>query len=240
MKESLKTLVWDLPVRLFHWLLVIGFFTAAFISLVLGDDSGLFAYHAILGLIIGLMVFMRVIWGFVGSRYARFSSFTYGPKSVLQYIGGALIGRDTRHVGHNPAGAWAIFAMLGLLVGLVLSGLLMGLGLEFIEDIHELFAYAMLAVVAVHILGVIAHVVRHRENIVASMYHGRKAVDEKEGIKSPHFVAAFVFCVVCVSWGYGLFANFDAATQTTKLPLVGWTVQVGEVEHEHDDHDDDH
>ena len=66
MKESLKTLVWDLPVRLFHWLLVIGFFTAAFISLVLGDDSSLFAYHTILGLIIGLMVLMRVIWGLSG------------------------------------------------------------------------------------------------------------------------------------------------------------------------------
>lgn len=245
MSEATKTLIWDLPTRLFHWLLAGGFLIAAFIALVLGDDSRLFPYHAIIGLIIGLMVLMRIIWGVIGSRYALFSSFAFDSNEVVAYVKGILRGESRHYIGHNPAGAWAIFAMLFLLVGLTITGLLLSFGNELVKDIHELFANVMVLVVALHILGVIVHVVRHRENIVASMFDGKKVADVEAGIQSPHFIAAIIFCAVCVSWSYGLFSNYDSTTQTTKLPIVGWTVQLGEIEdHDktdkhHRDHDDD-
>lgn len=243
MRDGIKTLIWDIPTRLFHWSLAGGFLVAAFIALVLGDDSRLFPYHAIIGLIIGLMILMRLIWGVIGSRYARFSSFSFGYSAVKEYTQAILTGENKHYIGHNPAGAWAIFAMLFLLGGLTITGLLLSFGYEFVEDIHEFFANVMVFVVMLHILGVIAHVMRHRENIVASMVHGKKVADVEAGIQSSHFIAALVFCVVCVSWGYGLFSNYDSATQTTTLPVVGLTVQLGEIEGhakaENNHHDDD-
>lgn len=177
---------------------------------------------------------MRIIWGFTGSRYARFSSFAFGPKAVAEYISGMFRRTSMPHTGHNPGGAWAIFAMLALLLGLAITGLLMGQGGEFIEEAHEVLANAIFFVVTLHILGVLFHVFRHRENIMASMFHGCKAANEKDGIASSHFVAALIFLIVCVSWGSGLAANYDTATKTTRLPLLGITVQLGEVENEHE------
>lgn len=231
MNNLKKTLVWDMPTRLFHWMLVGGFLIAAFIAFILGDDSRLFPYHAIAGLSMTLMVLMRILWGFVGSRYARFSSFTFGARAVIEYITGEIKGSGTHHIGHNPGAAWAIFAMLILLPGLATTGLFMHRA-EFIKEIHEFFANVMAMVVVLHILGVLFHVVRHGENIVASMFHGHKNAEEQFRITSSHPIVAVIFLVICASWGVGLLANYDKATQTTHLPIIGLSVQLGEVEDE--------
>lgn len=232
MNKKDQALIWDLPTRLFHWMLAGGFFAAAFFALVLDDDSLLFPYHAIVGLSISLMILMRVLWGFVGSRYARFSSFAFGPRAVIEYISGVLGGGGIDHVGHNPGSAWAIFAMLSLVLGLAITGLLMGQGNEGIKEIHEFIAYAMVAVVVLHILGVLVHTLRHRENIAASMIHGHKNVDAQAGVASSHPLPALIFCVICGTWGFGLLANYDTVKETTRLPLLGISVQVGELEAE--------
>ena len=77
-----RTLVWDIPTRLFHWLFAGGFIAAAVIALGQGDDSPLFPYHGMIGLALGLLLVLRVVWGFVGSRHARFGSFAFGPRAV--------------------------------------------------------------------------------------------------------------------------------------------------------------
>lgn len=97
-----RVLIWDLPTRLFHWLLSGGFITAAVISLALGEDSPLFPYHAIIGLTIALMVCLRIIWGLAGTRYARFGTFIFGPAAVIEYMKGTLVGGGKRYIGHNP------------------------------------------------------------------------------------------------------------------------------------------
>ncbi len=230
MNNQKRILIWDLPTRIFHWLLALGFSIAALLAFVAGEDSPLFPYHAIIGLILALMVVLRVLWGFIGSRHARFSSFAFGPSAVVEYLGGVLRGRGVHHAGHNPGSAWAIFAMLGLIFGLSITGLLLGQGNKGLKDVHEVLAYAMLAVVVLHVLGVVIHTVRHRENIVASMIHGRKDVDAQAGIAASYRVVGLIFCILSATWAVGLLRNYDAATQTTRLPLVGVSVQIGEVE----------
>ncbi|MBX3360978.1 MAG: cytochrome b/b6 domain-containing protein [Phycisphaeraceae bacterium] len=228
----MQALVWDLPTRLFHWLLAAGFASAAFIALVVGDDGPLFPYHAIIGLTLALMVALRLVWGVIGSKHARFGSFLFGPAAVAEYLKGIVTGRGKRHIGHNPASAYAIFAMLALIAAMAVTGVMLGRGQESVKDLHEFCAYAMLAVVGVHVLGVLLHTARHRENITAGMLHGRKAVEAGQGIASARPVAAAIFLVLIGAWGFTLIRNYDPATQATSLPLLGMSLQLGEAERE--------
>lgn len=225
-----RILIWDLPTRLFHWFLASGFVAAAVIALWLGEHSRLFPYHAIIGLTIALMICLRVVWGLLGTRYARFSSFVFGPQAVIKYMKGVLLGGGSRHIGHNPGSAYAIFIMLALVISLAATGILMGRGNEGVKDLHEILAYSLAAVAIAHILGVVLHTLRYRENITASMVHGRKEAEPNDGIRSSRPIVAIVFLVIAGAWSFGLIHNFEAATQTTKLPLIGTSLQLGEVE----------
>lgn len=165
-------LVWDLPVRLFHWLLVLCFAGAW----VTAESERWRLLHVTLGWTLGGLVAFRLLWGLVGSRHARFASFVRGPRAVGRYLGALLRGRPEHHVGHNPAGALAIVAMLGLGALLVGSGwaLYEGIGGELFEDLHEGIANALAAVAAVHVAGVALASWLHRENLVGAMFSGRK------------------------------------------------------------------
>lgn len=227
-----RTLVWDLPVRLFHWLFAAGFVAAAGISLILGEHSPLFPYHAIIGLVLGAMVALRIEWGIAGPRWARFGSFVFGPGEIARYTIGAMVGGGggKRYIGHNPGSAVAIFAMLALTLGLTVTGIMMARGNEGSKELHELMAYAMCAVVGVHILGVVLHTVRHRENLTLSMIRGTKDVDAAEGIGSSRPVAGVVFLALVGALAAGLLRNYDAGTQSTTVPLIGAALQIGEAE----------
>lgn len=244
-----RGLVWDLPVRLFHWLLVAGFGAAAAIALLGDDDGPLFPYHAIIGLLLTLMVLLRIVWGFIGSRHARFASFAYGPGAVGRYVKSSLGGGGgERYIGHNPGSAYAIFAMLALLLAQGATGVLTAVGYEDLKEVHEVLAYAMLGVVGVHVLGVLLHSVRHRENITRSMIDGTKPVEPGDAIPSSRPIAAVVFLILIGASAYGLLANYDATSRSARLPWLSAPLQLGEVEHEShapgalhadDDHDDD-
>ena len=238
-----RTLIWDLPIRFFHWLFAGAFIVAAVIALGLGDDSPLFPYHGMIGLVLALMLAMRVIWGFVGSRYARFGSFIYSPMAVVRYLRDAAAGRGGRHAGHNPGSAYAIFAMLAIVAGLAVTGVMLGQGNEGVKEIHELLVYAMIGVAGVHVLGVVLHTLRRRENITAGMIHGHKNVPASVGIRSSHPVAAAVFLIALGAWATALVAAYDPATQSTTIPTLGTPVQLGDAhEHgadQHSDHRDD-
>ena len=232
MQSESRILVWDRATRLFHWTLAGGFIAAATISLVLGDDSPLFPYHAIVGLTLVLMVGLRVAWGVVGTRYARFGSFAFGPSAIIEYSRGVLTGKGMRHIGHNPGSSLAIFLMLAIILGLGTTGFMLGTGNESVKEIHELLSYSMLGVVAVHILGVIIHSVRHRENITASMIHGHKVAEASDAISSARPLIAATFLLIAGLWALGLVRNYNPATQTTTLPLLGTVLQLGENENE--------
>lgn len=164
--------VWDAPVRMFHWLMVLCF-AGAWLT---AESERWRLVHVQLGYaMVGLVAF-RVLWGLVGTRHARFTDFVRGPAAVMRYLRSLLQGRPEHHVGHNPAGGWAILALLALT--LVTAGLgwviYNDIGGEWLEEAHEAAASLMLAVVAVHVGAVLLSSWLHHENLVRAMITGRK------------------------------------------------------------------
>jgi len=176
-----RTMVWDAPVRVFHWLMVLTF-AGAYLT---AESERYRLLHVTLGYTMAGLVAFRLAWGLVGTRHARFHSFVRGPGAVLQYLGSILRGRPKHYSGHNPAGALAIVALLALAAFVTLSGWATygEVAGHWMEETHEALACAMLAVVAVHVAGVIAGSIVHRENLVGSMLTGRKAAPAGEGIR---------------------------------------------------------
>lgn len=230
-----RVMIWDIPTRLFHWLLASGFSIAAVFALLLGDDSPLFPYHSIIGLSLAIMVGLRLFWGVAGTRFARFSSFAFGPRAVLGYLSGVARGTGSRHIGHNPASAYAIYAMLCLILALAVTGIMMGTGDQSVKEIHEFLAYSMLAVVGAHVLGVLVHTIRFKENITASMIHGYKSGDPSVAVRSARPITAALFLVITGAWTLSLLARYDPTTQQTILPILGTRITLGEAETESPD-----
>ncbi len=191
-----STHVWDPLVRFGHWILVAAFAIAYFT----GDE--LLETHEWAGYIAGAYVIVRVIWGFVGSRHARFSDFLFGPRQATSYLADLVRGRALRYLGHSPAGSIMVFALLVMLSGTVITGLAT-LAAEHgegpfayflpsyeselagdnaagereestLQEIHELFANLTLILIFFHIAGVITASIMHKENLVLSMITGRK------------------------------------------------------------------
>jgi len=194
-----RELVWDAPVRVFHWLMVLCF-AGAWIT---AESEGFGLLHVTLGYTLAGLVVFRLVWGLVGTRHARFASFVRGPAAVLRYLRALLRGQPEHHTGHNPAGALAIVGML-LLAGAITAtgwaGHAVGYG-EWVTEVHEAVATAMLALVGVHIAGVALASWMHRENLVASMVSGRKAAPAAAGIRSAwRSVAALMVVAVCGFW----------------------------------------
>jgi len=175
-----SVLVWDAPVRVFHWLMVLGFVGAY----VTAESERWRLMHVTLGYTMaGLLVF-RLLWGLFGTRHARFADFVRGPRAAWRYVSSLLRGQPEHHVGHNPAGALAIVALLVLTAATALTGwsAYQELGGEWLEDLHEVMANTMLAVVLVHVSGVVLGSWLHHENLVRSMVTGRKHASPGEGI----------------------------------------------------------
>lgn len=166
-----NTSVWDPLVRIFHWSLV-----AIIAFEFLGEDGDYL--HRTLGYVaLGLVAF-RIIWGLVGSKHARFSDFVRSPAAVLAYLKSIISGHPRRYLGHNPAGGVMVLALLAMTTLVGASGWAMRTealwGQEWIEELHEVSAWLMLAFIAAHVLGVIAASIQHRENLVLSMLTGKK------------------------------------------------------------------
>ena len=173
-ERASRTLVWDAPVRVFHWLLVLTFAAAWFTA----ESERWRLVHVTAGYTMAGLVAFRLLWGVVGTRHARFSDFVRGPRAVAAYVRSLVRGQPQHHAGHNPAGAVAIVALLALAAvttatGWASYGKLAG---HWLEEVHEGAAMAMLGLVLVHVAAVVASSCLHRENLVAAMIHGRKPV----------------------------------------------------------------
>ena len=204
-----KILVWDLPTRLFHWFFAFGLTIAFGIAFFVDDDSSLFAAHMIVGIVLSLMVFLRVLWWIVGTKYARFSSFLFTPSTVAAYLRVALMGSGERSVGHNPGSSYVLLAMMGLVVLVIATGLLVSSGNEALEELHELSSYALLAAIFAHIAGVIFYTVKQRDNISWSMITGMKEGAPEQSIASSRPVVAALVVVFIGGFSAALFQNYD-------------------------------
>lgn len=202
MSELIKNriLVWDLPTRWFHWLLALSFAGAWLTS----ESERYSALHVMLGYtLLGLIAF-RLVWGFAGTRNARFKDFAYTPAKVVQYVKSLVSGKPEHYLGHNPAGAVAIFLLLALGLTTGISGWLIynDIGGEAFEEVHEFLANSMLVVVGVHIAGVIVSSFLHRENLARAMVTGYKQGEPDSAIRKKRgFAALLLIAAVAGFWG---------------------------------------
>ena len=199
-----RILVWDLPTRVFHWSLAASFA----IAWLTAESERLRNVHLVAGYSLLVLIAFRLVWGLAGTRYARFAAFVRGPAAVMRYLRSLGGRRPEHHVGHNPAGALAIIALLVLGTMAGLSGWATyndTIGGEWAEDLHEGVANGMLAVVLLHLAGVVVSSVLHRENLVRAMITGRKAGDAADGIRTPHRLAGWLLAgLLAALWSVGL------------------------------------
>lgn len=197
--RSRRVLIWDAPVRVFHWLLVLSF-AGAYVT---GDSERWRLLHVTLGYTMAGLVAFRLVWGLVGTRHARFADFVRGPGTIARYLGSLLRGKPEHYAGHNPAGALAIVALLGLAVAIAASGWAVyhDTGGEWLEELHEAAAGVMLALVLVHIAAVLLSSWLHHENLIGAMISGRKTGAREDGIRSAwRSVAAIMLVAVLGFW----------------------------------------
>lgn len=226
-----RELVYDLPTRVFHWMFAGLFLTAFVIAKTVDDDSAVFSYHMLAGLSLTFLVALRVIWGFWGTKHARFSSFALHPADLINYFRGVLIGDKTRWAGHNPASSWAAILMMVMAAGLGFTGYLMVVGpdKEAFEDLHELLANGLIVVAILHIAGIVLHTLRHQEVIAFSMIDGKKVgIPANEVIPSAQYGFGVLMTGLAVVFSLHLVNNFDAQTGT--LRLMGSTLQLADTE----------
>ena len=198
---SQRILVWDVPTRMFHWLLVLSF-TGAFLTAESERNRDI---HVAFGyILLGLLAF-RLLWGFIGTRYARFGSFLFGPREVVAYLKSLVNRKPAHYVGHNPAGIVAIWLLLILGAVSGISGVMgfQEIGGDLMEEMHDVSSYAMLAVVAVHVLGVAVSSVLHRENLVRAMITGFKSDGKSEGIKRSYAWLSVIMLVAVMAFWFG-------------------------------------
>jgi cytochrome b len=188
--------IWDPFVRIGHWTLVAAFAVA---YITAGDSPEV---HEWAGYVVAAYVLVRVVWGFIGSRHARFADFAYGPVRAVRYLLDAARQRSRRYLGHSPAGGAMVFLLLFMLAGTTLTGMAVLAGSHgegplsgliektapvettaaspgdepesALREIHELFANVTLILIALHLGGVLLASMSHNENLVRSMITGRK------------------------------------------------------------------
>ena len=166
--------VWDRPVRLLHWALVCSLLVAWTSTLGLGFAR----IHEPAGYVALGLVALRIIWGFFGSYYARFSQFVRGRRQVLLYAHKVLTGHELRYIGHNPLGGWMVLLLLIVVCSLGGTGWLYTTdyfwGTAWLDILHMSLAWLLLFLVVVHVSGVVLISWRHRENLVSAMFSGNK------------------------------------------------------------------
>jgi cytochrome b len=220
---SQRMQVWDVPTRVFHWLLVISF-AGAFLT---AESERYRDIHVVLGYtLLGLIVF-RLVWGFAGSRYAQFRSFLFKPAVIKDYVISMLKAEPAHYVGHNPAGSVSVFLLLALGIAVSLSGVILfqDIGGDALEELHETVSFLMLTVVGLHLAGVVVSSLMHKENLVRSMITGSKPAQPNEGIRRTHAWLGVIMLVLVVTFWFSY----------PSLGIMQPNSNVAQAERQHDD-----
>jgi len=223
--------LWDLPTRLFHWLLVL-----AVVGAVVSIKSGAIAWHERFGLaVVGLLSF-RIIWGFTGSTYARFASFVRGPGAIIDYLRGRWQG-----VGHNPLGALSVLALIGLFGFQAASGLFANDEIAFngpltplvssawsdtLSSWHRLMEWFLYGLVILHVAAVVLYSKVKKDNLLKPMITGNKPVEDGQAQDARSggavaFVISLVLAVIVVVGASGGLVSPPPAPEPAPQNL-GW------------------
>jgi cytochrome b len=198
--------VWDLPTRLFHWLLVL-LVVVSFVTVEIGGNA--MQYHERSGFAILALLLFRLAWGLIGSRPSRFKTFLKGPSAVLRYAATTLQREPECHLTHNPLGGWSVTALLTALLvqagtglfandDIVTEGPLYGWvsksTSDWITGVHQFNAGVIVTLVALHLTAVLFHLIYKRDNLIVPMFTGDKqcaAPDGSPGMR-PIWLAAVI------------------------------------------------
>ena len=207
--------VWDLPVRIFHWALVLAV-SGAYLTHEAGIEY--FKYHLWCGYAVVILVSFRVLWGVVGTYHARFWNFVRNPIHTLRYGVALLRNKETHYSGHNPLGAWMVIILLIALLAQGVTGLfgndeILNFGPLYgyvsndlslkLTSIHRQLFDLLAAATAVHVLAVLFHLVIKKENLIRAMFTGRKPhsqVNSSLEIQSSRlWLAALLLLALCAA-----------------------------------------
>lgn len=204
--------VWDLPLRIFHWALVLSI-AAAYVTAEFGGSEWVDWHGRIGAFVLGLLVF-RLIWGFIGTQHARFSSFFPTPSRIAAYATGRW-----RGVGHNPLGALSVIALLLLVAAQLVTGLFANDDIAFAGPLsdwiakndsdrltgwHQQLFYVLAGFIGLHLVAILFYLLVRRSNLVAPMITGKKAIAAGGASPTPERLiwrfAAAVIIAATVSW----------------------------------------
>jgi cytochrome b/nitrate/TMAO reductase-like tetraheme cytochrome c subunit len=227
-----RTLIWDLPTRLFHWALAASFGVAYLTS----EGDRWRSVHVFFGYLLLALVIFRLVWGFTGSHYARFASFWFSPKEALDYLKQVVARTAQRHIGHNPTGSIAIYILLALAMVVSVTGVLtlggdeqQGIAagwftfsqIKLMKGVHELAANGMLLVVLGHIAGVVVESVLHKENLARAMVTGFKmAGPDTFKAKPSKAVAALMLVSMLGFAGWWFYYAIDRTIEAQESHVV--------------------
>ena len=197
MSNKQNILVWDVPTRVFHWLLVLCFAGAWLTS----ESERLQMIHYAFGYSACALVLFRLVWGLIGTKYARFSQFIKAPSEIIGHLKGLLSGHEHSSPGHNPVGG---LVMLGLMLAILVIGLTGYFGIkEFLgslmSEAHEAIASLTLGLVIIHVVAAIVMSLLQKENLVKAMVDGRKKGLPDQAIRFPQYLIGFL---LIAGWGY--------------------------------------
>lgn len=223
-----KVLIWDVPIRVFHWLFAASCVAALALALIGDESSNLFGLHMVFGIAAAFLLIVRLTISILKGRHNRLRTMVFSPRETLAYLVGTVTGSAPRYSVHNPATslvALVMFAFVGLLLWTGLEP-----DLESAGELHSILAYALIVLVAGHVLGLAVHTLRHRENIALAMVTGRKEAAATSALPGGRGGWGFVLLVFSVVWVGMLLSSYDANKQTVSLPLIGNVIQLAESE----------
>lgn len=226
-------LIWDIPIRVFHWLFACCCIGALVIGSLAEDNSTIFPVHMLLGMAACFLLLVRLALCVFGSRHNRFKALLFSPEETFRYFLGVMTNTAPRYVVHNPGTSIMTILMCVLVVLLVGTGI--GASYKVAKEIHETLAGGVLALIIFHLAGLAVHTIRHRENIALSMITGHKQGPLDQGLQSSHPVMGAVILALSVLWIGTLFINYDSEKRTITVPMLGSTIHIHPKSTEDDD-----
>ena len=226
--SSEKQLIWDWSVRVFHWLFAASISLALGFALLAGEHSPLFEWYMLFGLCAGFLLLLRFVLFAVGSKHVSVRGLSDAFRAAPDFFRNFLNKDADSGSGHNPL-AWAVYLlMFGLLAGTVLTGL--NMQSEWAEDVHEVLAWSLLAMIVAHLLGLVLHTLRFRENVALSMINGKKRAPKGAAIRSSRPIMGLAMLALSLTYIVLLFGNYEKGSGVVRLPWINQVVTLGEGE----------